>query len=68
MGIFEELLKCTSYKAIYLHESQSAYIWRDGSCKYYQYLAPDQVEKLRYFAENAHKKFIIPDKAFGFSS
>lgn len=68
MGVFDELLKSTSYKVLYLYESQSAYIWQDGMCKYYQYLPEDQVNRLRSLSQLAQKKFHIPNKAFGFSS
>jgi hypothetical protein len=68
MGVFDELLKCASYKAVYMHESHSAYIWQDGVCKYYQHLTQDQVNTLKSLSELAQKKFNIPNKAFGFTS
>jgi len=68
MGIFEELIKCTSYKAVYLYETQSAYIWQDGKCSHYASLEPEQIESLQHLAQLANKRFFIPGKAFGFSS
>lgn len=68
MGIFDELLQSASYKALYLYESQSAYIWQNGRCKYYQYLPEDQVDRLRSLSQLAQRKFHIPNQAFGFTS
>jgi hypothetical protein len=68
MRNFDGLLKSTSYKAVYLYETQAAYIWQNGRCQYYPYLSPNQVNVLRLLSENAEKKFFIPDRAFGFSS
>jgi len=68
MGIFEELIKCTNYKAVYFYENRSAYIWQDGQCKYYQSLAPEKMEMLQHLAQTADNRFFIPNKAFGFFS
>jgi hypothetical protein len=68
MGIFDELLKCSSYKVVFMYGSQSAYIWQDGKCKYYQHLSDDQVARLKSLSQFAQKRFHIPNKAFGFTS
>jgi hypothetical protein len=64
----DDLLMNTSYKAIYLYETNSAYFWRDGKCQYFPYLSPNDLHTLRFLFEGAQKKFHIPGKYFGFSS
>jgi len=68
MAAFDNLLRCNSYKAVYLYETNSAYIWQDGRCQYYPSLSINEVYELRLLSKRAARMFHIPYKVFGFSS
>ena len=68
MSVLDNLLECINYKAVFLYDTRSAYIWRDGVCTYHQNLSVEQVSRLKELTKRAVKKFSVKDVAFGFSS
>ena len=68
MSILDDLLKCVTYKAVYLCDTRSAYIWRNGECSYHRNLSTDQINRLMELTQRAARKFIVKGVAFGFSS
>ena len=68
MSILDDLLKSVSYKAVYLYDTRSAYIWRNGECSYHRDLSIEQVNRLLELTQHANRRFMVQGVAFGFST
>jgi len=68
MSILDDLLNCGTYKAVFLYDSKSAYIWRNGECSYFHNLSREQADRLLEMANRATRKFKVNGVAFGFTS